>query len=120
MLGGSRAVNTATARSAGAYGQRVTRLAGGDRFETAQSVAEQYPAGTRSVVVASGAAYPDALVGAALAGHRGAPLLLTERDGIPPVTGQALDRLALHRADAVGGTGVIGERVLNLLGAYLD
>lgn len=122
VLGGTTAVDTATARAAGAYsgGGGFTRLAGGNRYETAERVSGQYPAGTSSAVLASGAAYPDALVGAALGGRRGAPLLLTESDGIPRATDRALSRLSLSRAFAVGGTSVIPERVLNLLGAYLD
>ncbi|MGI8946675.1 MAG: SpoIID/LytB domain-containing protein [Ornithinimicrobium sp.] len=122
VLGGSSAVNTATARAAGAYSQGggFTRLAGTNRYGTAEQVSRQYPSGTRTAVVASGTAYPDALVGAALGGRRAAPLLLTERNGIPPATKRALDRLSLSRAYAVGGDSVVAERVLNLLGAYLD
>ncbi len=121
VLGGSKAINTATARAAGAYSQGggFTRLAGADRYETAQKVSLTYPTGTTSAVLASGTAFPDALVGAALGGRRAAPLLLVEADGIPTATDRALDRLALTRAYAVGGRSVIAERVLNLLGGYL-
>ncbi|MGB3829777.1 MAG: cell wall-binding repeat-containing protein, partial [Ornithinimicrobium sp.] len=122
VLGGSRAVTTTTARAAGAYSRDggFTRLAGTNRYGTAEQVAQQYPSGTRTAVLASGRAYPDALVGAALGGRRAAPLLLTESDGIPTATDRALTRLSLTRAYAVGGDTVIADRVVNLLGAYLD
>ncbi len=121
VLGGKNTINTSTARAAGSYSRTggFTRLAGTNRFETAEQVSLQFPSGTNTVVLASGAAYPDALVGAALGGRLGAPLLLTEADGIPRATDRALTRLAPTRAYAVGGDNVIEPGVLSVLGRYL-
>lgn len=122
VLGGLAAVPTATARAAGAYSSTggFTRLSGTDRYGTAEKVSQQFPSSTTRAVVASGAAFPDALVGAALGGYRGAPLLLTEAERIPAPTDRGLERLALRRAYVVGGQTVVAEKVMNLLGAYLD
>ncbi|MGC1207225.1 MAG: cell wall-binding repeat-containing protein [Ornithinimicrobium sp.] len=122
VLGGSNAVNTGTARAAGSYSKTgdFTRLAGTNRYETAEKVARRFPASSSTVVLASGAAYPDALVGAALGGRLAGPLLLTESDGIPAATDRALTRLALTDAYAVGGDAVIEPQVLTALGRYLN
>ncbi|MGB6021232.1 MAG: cell wall-binding repeat-containing protein [Ornithinimicrobium sp.] len=121
VLGGKNAINSSTARAAGSYSRTgdFTRLAGTNRFETAERVSLQFPSATSTAVLASGKAYPDALVGAALGGRLGAPLLLTEADGIPTATDRALTRLALTKAYAVGGDSVIEQGVLTALGRYL-
>lgn len=121
VLGGENAIGAGTARAAGSYSRSgdFTRLAGTNRFETAEQVSLQFPTSTSTVVLASGTAYPDALVGAALGGRLGAPLLLTEADGIPRATDRALTRLALTKAYAVGGDGVIDQGVLAVLTGYL-
>ena len=63
------------------------RLAGGNRFATAAAVADaEYPNGATTAIIANGRNYPDALAGAALAGLKSAPLLLTESDSLPAET----------------------------------
>jgi N-acetylmuramoyl-L-alanine amidase len=63
-----------------------TRLAGLDRYETNAKVIsfmkETYKSNDQ--FIASGISFPDALAGAVLASKFNAPLLLTEKDDIPP------------------------------------
>lgn len=62
----------------------VDRTAGADRYATATAVAKRFfPAGQASFVLARGDAFPDAVSGAALAGRRGEPLLLTAPNALP-------------------------------------
>lgn len=72
------------------------RLEGPTRFETAVAVSKDlYPtAGSaQAAVLASAATYADAVVGAPLAGARGGPILLTDRDGVPAATMDELQRV---------------------------
>ena len=84
------------------------RVAGQNRFETAAKVAAAaFPTGAKTVLVASGRAFPDALAGAAL----GFPILLTERDTLPAVTATAIDDLKADNAIILGGTAAVSSGV---------
>jgi putative cell wall-binding protein len=122
VLGGPTAVSEATAQAAGAYSDSggFTRVAGTDRYATAQAVSQFYPRSTTRAYVASGTAYPDALVAAARAGRQDAPLLLTRPVSVPGPTRSALDRLSLSQIFVVGGAGVVSDRVLAELGLSLQ
>ena len=63
------------------------RWAGSDRYGTAQAIDDKsFPDGPTPVVfVASGAAFPDALAGAAAAAKQHAPLVITSPDSLPVV-----------------------------------
>ena len=92
------------------------RLAGTDRFATAAAVAEDaYPAGTDTVILASGRAFPDALAGAALAGDLDAPVLLTEPDRLPAATSTAIDELGADTVFLLGGTAAVSKGVEDAL-----
>lgn len=118
---------------------RVERIGGGDRFETAQLIAERFvreisrdrslPEDQRmvdTVVIASGRAFPDALTASALAGSalspialsssglagsRNAPLLLTEPNELPSFTKEFLVENEIEHVYIVGGTGAISSGV---------
>jgi glucose/arabinose dehydrogenase/putative cell wall-binding protein len=97
----------------------VRRLGGADRFASAAAVSEAtYPSGAADVLVATGADFPDALAGGALAGRLGWPLLLTGRDSLPASTRTELTRLAPTRIWVAGGTGVVSEEVRSQLAPY--
>lgn len=121
VLGGSTAISGTVARQAGAYSAsgRFTRLAGTNRYETAEKIADQYPDTTARVVVASGQGFPDAVVGAALSAHYSAPLVLTEKGALPDPTRDAMSGWSLSGAYAIGGRTVIANRVLTSMTAYL-
>ncbi|WP_432514886.1 cell wall-binding repeat-containing protein [Kineococcus sp. SYSU DK001] len=98
----------------------VDRTAGTDRYATAVAVAQRFfPAQQVSFVLARGDAFPDAVTGAALAGWRGEPLLLTAPDRLPePVTGW-LSATERNRATVVGGTESVSEAVAGRLDLFL-
>lgn len=96
----------------------VVRLAGPDRFATAAAVAARFPTGVETVYVASGATFPDALAGAALAGREGAPILLALPDRVPDATLAALERLDPERVVVLGGPPTLSEAVADQLSPY--
>ncbi|WP_161965053.1 cell wall-binding repeat-containing protein [Ornithinimicrobium cerasi] len=110
---------------------QVHRISGSDRYQTAAAIARSYPTdATRTVVVASGQSFPDALsaqlparlTGASLEPDRAAgapvPILLTRSDGLPQVTRAALADLRPSRIVIVGGSLAISEAVRAELGQY--
>jgi putative cell wall-binding protein len=104
------------------YVQRpVTRLAGADRYATAVEIsAATFPAGLPVVYVATGLAFPDALAGAAAAGHRGAPLLLVPGTGstLPTSVADELTYLDPDRIVVLGGTGAVSPAIATKLRGY--
>lgn len=120
VLGGPTAVTDRVARRAAAYTDRGTyrRLAGADRYETAAVVAKQFPPPSSTVYVASGRQFPDALVGAALAGRQGVPLLLSEPDGVPAGAHRGLAFIRPDSVSVLGGKQVMRADTLIDLGTY--
>jgi putative cell wall-binding protein len=91
----------------------VLRLAGSDRYATAQAVsANLHQPNVGTVIVASGETFADALGGSAAAGHLGGPLLLTHRTGLPAQTAAELKRLAPTRVIVLGGSTTVSDGVL--------
>jgi len=88
------------------FGPRVyRRVAGRDRYTTAVEASKRgFPFGAPAVVIATGANWPDALGGSALAGVVGGPLLLTETSRLTPTVKAEIRRLGASRAYILGGT----------------
>jgi putative cell wall-binding protein len=117
LLGGTKALSPAVENAIAANGFVPKRIAGADRFETAVNIARAIsPTGPpSSVLVATGADYPDALAAGAAAGslgiaaqtvkpgapapqpgditHNGAVVVLSDGGSLPPVTQGYLDGL---------------------------
>ena len=95
-----------------------TPLFGADRYGTAAAVARRFSYLPTSVVVASGANWPDALSGGAMAAHRGVPLLLTDPKVLPGPTGYYLGAKnnPITTATLVGGTAAISPAAATALG----
>ncbi len=121
VLGGTAAISKKTAEQAAGHTRSgsYTRLAGANRYETAKAVAARFPAGSSPAHVASGQEFPDAMVGAALAGRRGTPILLTRADSVPPATASALQRQSPSQMYVFGGKAVVHDSTLADLGEYL-
>ena len=113
ILGGLNAVSANVETQLGTLADRVDRIAGSGRFDTAaRIVAEFFPERATTVYVATGASFPDALAGGAVAASSRSPLLLTEGGRLPEVTGQQLDRLAPTRVVVLGGTAAVSDEVV--------
>nr|WP_306270360.1 S8 family serine peptidase [Ornithinimicrobium sp. HY1793] len=117
LLGGNSAIDDATAAEIAEFGE-VTRVEGANRYETSVSIAQMYGA-VDKVYVASGENYPDALTGAALAGHEGYPVVLTQNDNVPNVLTDYLASEDAAGAEVVvlGGSVAVSDAVTEELGA---
>lgn len=94
------------------------RLAGSDRYATAVALSQARFASARTVFIATGASFPDALAGSPSAAAHGAPILLTARDTLPGPTANELARLRPSRIVILGGPGAVSDSVAAQLSAY--
>lgn len=92
-------------------GYEVTRYGGASRYETAALINQSYfPAGSAATsFLATGVDFPDALAGAALAGHVAAPLNVTPRTCMHPDVSDGINQLAAANRVALGGTAVVSD-----------
>lgn len=92
------------------------RLAGANRYATAEQIADLYPCLTPvDVVMARGDNFPDALAASYLAGGRGSPIVLTDPNSIPTETLNVLRQQGVGAVTLVGGTSAISTAVENAL-----
>jgi subtilisin family serine protease len=100
----------------------TTRTAGNDRYATA-AVASEFafssPRHVRTVLLATGADFPDALAGGPFAARRHGPILLTLKDGLPQATIDELVRLNPVDVVLLGGPNTISPTVESQLAAVL-
>lgn len=110
---------------------QVHRISGADRYETAAEIAREFPVdATRTVVVASGQNFPDALsaqlpvsmTGAKVTGERfggmPVPVLLTRSGSLPSATASALADLRPSKIVLLGGSGAVSDEVEGELAGY--
>lgn len=84
------------------------RIGGGNRYATCAKIAEKGWTGTSDyAVIATGEAFPDALCAAPLAKKYNAPILLTSKAQLSDETKGELQRLKVHKAIIIGGTGAV-------------
>lgn len=111
VLGGPNAVSDAVAQQLGA----AERLAGSDRYGTSVAVAERFgysednPAPV--VHVATGADYPDALAGSALAGWQQVPVMLSRPAELPGRVLAAMVSVDPSWVSILGGPGALSPAV---------
>lgn len=91
----------------------VTRLAGRDRYATAVAATKAaFPNGAERVVIVTGANWPDALAAAGLAGSSNGAVLPVQRDCVPEVIMEELERLDPTHIDVVGGVAAVSQEVI--------
>lgn len=124
VVGGPVAIPDEVAEAL-AEGRELRRIAGGTRFATASLLRDEAVsagADARTVLVATGRAFPDALgAGAALAATGGV-LVLTEGDHVPSETQAALgpSKGQLRSFRVLGGPNAISHAVVRHLRALTD
>lgn len=109
------------AAAADAWTPTIVRIAGADRYETAVLVSRRMtpsPSGVyRTVYIASGEAFPDALSAAAALATLEQRMLIVRRNGLPAVVRAELLRLKPERIVVIGGTAAVSSGVERALRA---
>ncbi|WP_432547098.1 cell wall-binding repeat-containing protein [Kineococcus sp. SYSU DK004] len=101
VVGGSSRVSDAVLQQLRQYtAGPVERVAGADRYDTAVRVSRDFFSDARSVVLASGETYADALAAGAVAGRAGGPLLLAAHGCVTEGANLEIERLQRLHGEA--------------------
>ena len=117
VIGGEGVVGPAVvAQLAGLGVGTVERLAGSDRYGTANAVAQkavtlQSGGFDGACFVATGLNFPDALAGSPLAAANGWPLFLSGPTGLSAETLATMQSVGMKEALLLGGTGVVSPQI---------
>ncbi len=94
----------------------IIRYEGSNRFLTAVEISKaSFPSGAKTVVLAYGMNYADALAGVSLAKAMNAPILLTNLKAIPNETLAEIKRLGAKNVIILGGIGAVSADVEKVL-----
>jgi putative cell wall-binding protein len=119
LLGGASTVSAGVEAALSSIAP-TTRIAGTDRYDVSSAVsASAFSADVRTVYVASGAVFPDALSGSAAAIANNAPVLLVKAGSIPPSVQAELRRITPTRIVVLGGPATVADSVADALEGYL-
>ncbi len=123
IVGGTSSISAAMASqiqtAAGLTSNKVSRVAGSDRYATAAALAASFGSGTPTAYVALGSNFPDAMAGSAAAGFTGGPILLVQTDSVPAATSTELAALAPDDLFVLGGVSVISDTVVNAISPFI-
>lgn len=91
----------------------VERIGGPSRIETAALLSQQKFVSADTVLIATSRTFPDALAAAPWAAQLGAPLLLSSPGGLSAATVAELQRLNPSAVLVIGGSGALGQGVID-------
>ncbi|WP_044749191.1 cell wall-binding repeat-containing protein [Bacillus alveayuensis] len=113
ILGGESAISAnAESRLKQISSAQIIRLKGSGRYDTALKVAQEINASTTELFIATGnESSPDALSIGAIAGKKGAPILLTTPNGLTDSTLSYIKKLSVTKVYLIGGNNVVPEIV---------
>lgn len=113
LLGGTASVSETVENQLRSLGYQVRRIGGRNRYETATRIGAEIHAqqGKDTVILASGANFPDALSVSAHAARRGYPVLFSAASTLSAHTETALKDWGIRNVIIVGGDAAIGSSV---------
>jgi putative cell wall-binding protein len=119
VTGGTAVISDSVYNQLASYTESIARHSGSNRYATAAVISRNaFSTGTKTVYIATGETYPDALVAGPAAITDRAPLLLVKRNSLPLHTRNELNRLNPEAIIIVGGTGNISSGVQAQLASY--
>lgn len=114
IIGGLGAVSASAQVKLEANGIKCERIQGKDRYETSAAIANKMGM-SKTIVVATGNNFPDALSIAPFAAAMQAPILLTDNSIIPGSIKNYITGSGAERTLVIGGTGVISDKLMGTL-----
>jgi putative cell wall-binding protein len=118
VAGGASAVNDDALGDIQAIVADTRRIAGPDRYATAQELAATFTESGEKpteALLATGASFPDALAAAPLAAARKAPIVLTAQPCAPQATVDVLSDLSWPDVTVIGGAAVVSSDAANVV-----
>lgn len=110
ILGGTAAVSQAIENEL-KQNYEIQRIGGINRYDTAAKIASVLGYKGKAVI-ATGDDFHDALIAAPLAAFKGMPMLLTEKNGLPSATKDALQLIAPTETFVIGKSDTVSDSVL--------
>lgn len=92
-------------------GMDEKRLAGNSRYDTAVKISQKGWTTSKTVVLARGDSFPDALSGVPLAYKKDAPILLTSQNELVSDTKKEIERLKAEQVIILGGEAAVSSKV---------
>jgi len=115
VLGGTGAISSTVEQKLSQLGLSVTRISGGDRYDTAAKIALEVGSPSRTAIIATGENFADALAISSYSAANQKPILLVKKDFLPKATEDALSDLNISSVIIVGGTGAVSQAVEDAL-----
>ena len=120
LIGGTGVIAPSVEEHLRKEGFSVSRLSGEDRYKTNISILENLDFNTNKVVVATGAAFPDALAGSVLAARENNPIVLVPKDentilNTPTASYLNNNRPNINHFFILGGWGVINYKAESIV-----
>lgn len=119
VVGGASAVSENVVTAIKKVAKKVTRVAGGDRYQTSRMITDRaFPGKTPSVYVATGGNFPDALSASAVAAGVKAPVLLVPggNGAVDATTTKYLSGKGVTSAVVAGGASAVSAGIVTQLG----
>ena len=110
----SSAVEKQVAEAAGLGADKIVRIGGTDRYETALKIAQYFNLSGQNVSIATGKNFPDALAGSIYAANHNSPLLLCDEE-LSEEAAAYLRTRAMTGGTLFGGEGVVSKAVEEML-----
>lgn len=111
IAGGDAAVGVEAQNAIRGIADNVVRFPGADRYLTALGEAIHNFKGSKTVVIATGEDFPDALAGAALAGELDAPIVLNPKANLYDQVKRYIDDYGIEKVYILGGENAIANSV---------
>jgi putative cell wall-binding protein len=110
VVGGTNSVTSGIATALGTVAT-TTRISGADRYEVSRNANGTIYSAPSRVFIATGANFPDALPGAALAARQNGPLFLVPGTCIPSATWNRINALGAKKIVIIGGPASVSDDV---------
>ncbi len=118
VVGGPHVVSPAVVDALRPYAPAIRRVGSDDRYTTAVTLSKTTGTVGGTVVIATGAAFPDGLAAGPLAVRAGAPVLLVQPHDIPASVHRRLRALGPRVVLVAGGEAAVDASVLRRLESY--
>ncbi|MBH0129629.1 cell wall-binding repeat-containing protein [Salinibacterium sp. NK8237] len=123
VVGGTGAISKSIYNSLAGYTSKISRISGGDRYESSRLIAESaFPAGTTtSAYIATGTTFADALSASSAAAAAGSPVILVPGNAskLDSATKSLLTKLGITSVTIAGGSVAVSSGIESQLKSQL-
>lgn len=120
IVGGPATVSASMERALKPFASSgvVERVGGRNRYAVSAGLFDDAPSRPKRVYLVSGEDFPDALAASALAGHDGAPLLLTRKSSLDPTVVTRLKELDAGEVVVIGDRNAVSDAVAHTAASH--